>query len=137
SHMPGFVKLVRVADLIAVVCEREEQAIAASQALKITWTPWAELPEMKDLHAAIRNLPEFASGYPKESPAGVLARSGDVQAGLAKAAKVVKATYTSPYHHHGSIGPSCAVADVRADGVTIWCGTQTPYGTREAAAKFL
>src|SRR5205085_8033385 len=61
----------------------------------------------------------------------------DVEAGTAGAAKPVTATYTSPYHHQGSIGPSCAVADVRADGVTVWCGTQTPYGTREAVAKFL
>src|SRR5262249_58114283 len=56
---------------------------------------------------------------------------------LAKLKTVLAATYLSPYHHHGSIGPSCAVADVRANGVTIWCGTQTPFGTREALAKFL
>jgi CO/xanthine dehydrogenase Mo-binding subunit len=92
---------------------------------------------MKDLHTTIRNLPEFAEGYPKTAPGGVLAKAGDVQGGLAKATKVVNATYLSPFNHHGSMGPSCAVADVRADGVTLWCGTQTPYGTREAAAKFL
>ena len=57
--------------------------------------------------------------------------------GITGAAKTVNATYLSPFHHHGSIGPSCAVADVRGDGVTLWCGTQTPYGTREAVAKFL
>src|SRR5262249_11995958 len=75
--------------------------------------------------------------YPKDAPGGVLAETGDLKAGLAKAKTVVKATYMSPYHHHGSIGPSCAIADVRADGVTLWCGTQTPFGTREAAAQFL
>jgi nicotinate dehydrogenase subunit B len=137
AHIPGLVKVVRVGDLVGVVCKREEQAIAAAQALKITWSDWAGLPDMKDLHATIRNLPEFSEGYPKESPGGVLAKKGDVAAGLSKATKVVKATYMSPYNHHGSIGPSCAVADVRADGVTLWCGTQTPYGLREAAAKFL
>ncbi|HEY4265770.1 MAG TPA: molybdopterin cofactor-binding domain-containing protein [Micropepsaceae bacterium] len=137
AHIPGLVKVVRVGDLVGIVCRREEQAIAAAQALKITWSDWAGLPDMKDLHATLRNLPEFSAGYPKQSPGGVLAKSGDVAAGLGKAAKTVKATYLSPYHHHGSIGPSCAVADVRADGVTLWCGTQTPYGMREAAAKFL
>jgi nicotinate dehydrogenase subunit B len=137
ARMPGFVKVVRVADLVGVVCEREEQAIAAAQALKVTWSDWSGLPDMKDLHAAIRNLPEFSQGYPAEAPGGMLAKSGDLDAGFAKATKVIKATYTSPYHHHGSIGPSCALADVRAEGVTIWCSTQTPYGTREAAAKFL
>jgi CO/xanthine dehydrogenase Mo-binding subunit len=137
AHIPGLVKLVREHDLVGVVCRREEQAIAAAQALKVTWSNWAELPDMKDLHSTLRNLPEFAEGYPKDAPGGVLAKSGDADAGLTKAAKVLRATYLSPFNHHGSIGPSCAVADVRADGTTLWCGTQTPYGTREAVAKFL
>jgi len=137
AHIPGLVKIVRVNDLVGVVCRREEQAIAAAQALKVNWSSWTGLPDMKDLHATIRNLPEFPSGYPKNVPGGVLAESGDIDAGLAKAVKTLKATYLSPYHHHGSIGPSCAVADVRGDGVTVWSGTQTPYGTREAVAKFL
>jgi CO/xanthine dehydrogenase Mo-binding subunit len=137
AKLPGLMKVVRVKDLVGVVCEREEQAIAAAQALKVQWSDWTGLPDMKALHQAIRNLPEFPSGYPKDAPGGVLAKAGDVEAGLAKAARVVKATYMSPYNHHGSIGPSCAIADVRGDAVTIWCGTQTPYGTREAAAKFM
>ena len=137
AHISGLVRVVRVSDLVGVVCRREEQALAAAQALKVTWSNWAALPDMKDLHSTLRNLPEFREGYPKDAPGGVLAKSGDVETGLGKAVKVVKATYLSPFNHHGSIGPSCAVADVRTDGVTLWCGTQTPYGTREAAAKFL
>lgn len=137
AKLPGLVKVVRVNDLVGVVCRREEQAIAAAQALKVTWSNWTGLPAMQDLHATLRGLPEFSEGYPKDAPGGVLAKSGDVPAGLSKAAKTLKATYLSPYNHHGSIGPSCAIADVRADGVTLWSGTQTPYGLREAAAKFL
>ncbi|HEX5280870.1 MAG TPA: molybdopterin cofactor-binding domain-containing protein, partial [Micropepsaceae bacterium] len=137
AHVPGLIKVVRVHDLVGVVCHREEQAIAAAQALKVQWTSWAGLPDQKDLHAAMRQLPEFPQGYPKDAPGGLLAHSGDVEAGLAGAAQTLSATYATPYHHHGSIGPSCAIADVRSDGVTVWCGTQTPYGTREAVAKFL
>ncbi|MBV8536736.1 MAG: xanthine dehydrogenase family protein molybdopterin-binding subunit, partial [Alphaproteobacteria bacterium] len=104
---------------------------------EVTWSAWSGLPEMKDLQATIRALPEYTQGYPKRNPGGVLAKHGDVEAALASAAKVVSATYETPFHHHGSIGPSCAIADVRRDKVTIWAGTQTPYGLREAAAKFL
>src|SRR5215475_13167597 len=111
AHVPGLIKVVRVNDLVGVVCQREEQAIAAAQALKVTWSNWAQLPDMKDLHNTIRNLPEFPQGYPKDAPGGVLAKSGDLDGGLTKATKVIKATYLSPYNHHGSIGPSCAVAD--------------------------
>src|SRR5262249_6863821 len=129
SGMPGFVKLVRERDLIGVVCEREEEAIRAALALKVTWSDWAGWPDMKDLYTTIRQAPESPSGYADEKsrPGGVIANVGDVPAALARASRVVKTTYTTPYHHHGSIGPSCAVADVRPDGVTIWSGTQTPY----------
>ena len=46
--------------------------------------------------------------------------SKDVDEKLARAAKVVKATYLYPYQMHGSIGSSCAVADVQGDKATIW-----------------
>jgi nicotinate dehydrogenase subunit B len=137
AHLRGLLKIVRKADLVGVVCQREEQAIRAAAALKVTWSEWSGLPDMKDLHSKVRGLPEYPSGYPQKNPGGLLDRAGDVDAALAQAATVVKASYESPYHHHGSIGPSCAIADARLDGATIWCGTQTPYGLREAAAKFL
>jgi len=140
AKIPGLVKVVRKGDLIGVVCEREEQAIKAAAALQIKWSRWAELPEMKDLHGLLREAPEFPSGYTaygRKSPGGILANEGDADKALAGAAKTVTATYESPYHSHGSIGPSCCVADVRADGVTLWAATQTPYGLREAVAKFL
>ncbi len=137
ARLPGLLKVVRRADLVGVVCQREEQALRAAAALKITWSDWAGLPEMENIYAMLRGLPEYPAGYPQKNPGGVLDRAGDVDAAMAQAATVVKASYESPYHHHGSIGPSCAIADVHPGGATIWCATQTPYGTREAAAKFL
>src|SRR5438552_2789244 len=88
---------------------RSSPEMAAAKALEVKWTDWAELPDMKDLHARIRNLPEFPSGYPKDAPGGVLAAKGNVESGLERSAKVVQATYTSAFNHHGSIGPSCAL----------------------------
>lgn len=137
AHLRGIVKVVRKADLIGVVCHREEQAIEAARQLKVTWSPWADLPDMKDIYQKIRTIPPYLKGVPEKFPGGVLAQDGDVEGALASAAKTVMATYEGPYHLHGSIGPSCAVADVRPDQVTIWSATQTPYGLREAAAQFL
>lgn len=137
AKIPGLVKVVRQGDLVGVVCRREEQAIAAAKALKVTWSSWAGLPDMKDLYSLIRTLPEVKDGYPKYAPGGVVSHGGDVAQGLAQAVTQVHATYEAPYHHHGSIGPSCSVADVHADGATVWSGTQTPYGLRDAVAKFL
>ena len=46
-------------------------------------------------------------------------------------------TYVWPYQLHGSIGPSCSVADVRADGITVWSGTQNPIGLRADIARLM
>ena len=80
AHLPGLLKVVRRADLVGVVCQREEQAIRAAAALKVKWSDWAGLPETKDLYAMIRGLPEYPSGYPRRNPGGVLDRTGDVDA---------------------------------------------------------
>ena len=57
-----------------------------------------------------------------------------VDAAFAGAAKVVEAEYEWPFQSHASMGPACAVADVRADGVTIWTGTQKPHFAAQGAA---
>lgn len=137
SHLPGFVAVVRQADLLGVVFAREEQAIKGAETLKATWSDWSGLPAMDEIYDKLRNLPEYTKGYTKDAPGGVLSRIGDVEGQMPRAAKIVTATYTAPYNHHGSIGPSCAIADITADGGTVWSATQTPFGLREAVAKFL
>jgi CO/xanthine dehydrogenase Mo-binding subunit len=67
----------------------------------------------------------------------MLVDSGDVEATLAKAARVVRTTYLHPYHMHGSVGASCAVADVKADSATIWSPTQGVYPQRDSCAMVL
>jgi nicotinate dehydrogenase subunit B len=67
----------------------------------------------------------------------VLIDKGDVDAAIAAADKPIKRTYIWPYQMHGSIGPSCAVADVRDDGVRVWSGTQNPHPLRADLAILL
>jgi nicotinate dehydrogenase subunit B len=66
-----------------------------------------------------------------------VARSGTVDAALQSAAKVVKATHQTPFQMHGSIGLSCAIADVKQDRATFWSGTQMPHEARRVMAKLL
>ena len=67
----------------------------------------------------------------------LLVDSKDVDARLASAAQVVRATYLHPYQMHGSVGASCAVADVKADSATIWSPTQGVYPQRDSCAMLL
>ncbi len=56
---------------------------------------------------------------------------------LSKAASIVKATYLHPYQMHGSMGTSCAVADVQGNKATVWSPTQSAYPTRSGVATML
>src|SRR5439155_5158492 len=67
----------------------------------------------------------------------LLVDSRDVDDTLARAAQVVKATYVHPYQMHGSVGTSCAVADVSGDKATVWSATQSAYPTRSGIALLL
>src|SRR5207244_2922415 len=67
--------------------------------------------------------------------------SDDVDQMFEQAARTVKATYLHPYQIHGSMGSSCAVADVKGSGAnataTLWSATQGIYPIRDSVALIL
>ena len=121
AHVPGLVAVVVEGDFVGVVAQREEHAAEAASALKLTWKVWSAGADPGDVETALR-------AQPIESRR--LVDEGDVDAALAAAATRLDRTYVWPFQMHGSIGPSCAVADVRTDGMTVWSGTQNPYPLR-------
>jgi nicotinate dehydrogenase subunit B len=129
KDLPGFVKLLVKGDFVAVVAEREEQAVAAAQALKVTWKDTPNLPDQAGLFDAIVKA--------KVDNTRVIQNSGDVEHAIAGAAKVMQSTYNYPYQAHASIGPSCAVADVHDGVCEVWSGTQGVYQLRAAVATAL
>ena len=106
--IPGLVSIVQIGDFVGVVADREENAIKAATQLKVTWKPTPTLPNLKDVETALRANP---------STPRTLLDKGGVDNAIADADKKLKRTYIWPYQMHGSIGPSCSVADVRVDGV--------------------
>jgi CO/xanthine dehydrogenase Mo-binding subunit len=123
-------KVVRKADFIGVVAESEWDAIQAARALKVTWSA-APMPFVPhgDIYEHIRTTPAAKRE---------VARSvGDVDKALAAGAKVVEAEYEWPFQSHSSLAPACAVADYRADGVTVWHPSQKPHATSAGIAAML
>jgi nicotinate dehydrogenase subunit B len=122
-------RVVTRGDFVGVVAGREETAIAAARQLKVEWKLPANAGEAVDIHKELRTYPVAQALDVKIT--------GDADAAFAKAAKTVKATYLTPFQMHGSIGPSCGVADVRKDRATVWCGTQHSYGLIDTVAGIL
>jgi nicotinate dehydrogenase subunit B len=126
--IPGLVAIVRIGDFIGVVAEREENAVKAAHRLKVSWKPTPTLLDLEDIDTALRANP---------STPRVLIDKGDVDAAIAGADKPIQRTYTWPYQMHGSIGPSCAVADYRDGPIRVWSGTQNPHLVRADLAKLI
>src|SRR5450432_1205786 len=124
----GLVAVVRIGDFVGVVAEREENAIKAAAQLKISWKPVPTLPDLGELATALRANP---------STPRTLIDKGDVDAAIAAAAKPMQRTYVWPYQMHGSIGPSCAVADYQEGAIRAWSGTQNPHILRTDLALLL
>ncbi|PWK33800.1 xanthine dehydrogenase family protein molybdopterin-binding subunit [Cupriavidus plantarum] len=126
ADVPGVVGVHVEGDFIGVVAEREEQAIEAARRLKVRWKPVPPLPDLNAPEAALRAAP----GQRRQ-----LAQTGDTAAAIRAAAHRVERTYVWPYQMHGSIGPSCALADWTDGRLTIWSGTQNPHVLRIDMAR--
>jgi len=122
-------KVVRVKDLLAVVADDEWSVMRASRALRAQWSEGNGLPAQADLAAALRADP----GIVDET----LVNKGSAAAQQPDGAKALTATYYWPMQSHGSIGPSCAVADVRSDAATVWTASQGTHGNQTTFARFL
>jgi CO/xanthine dehydrogenase Mo-binding subunit len=129
ADVPGVVKVVRQGNFLGVVAKTEWGAIKAMRQLKATWSDWQGLPEQAKLWESVRNTKVV-----KEESTS---KAGDVDAALAGAAKKLKATYDFAVHTHGSIGPSCAVAEFKDGQLTCWSASQGTHNLRKQLANML
>ena len=129
ADIPGLVAIVTEGDFVGVVATREENAVEAMRRLHVVWREQPARPDLNRVEEALR-------GNPKEKTR-LLRESGDVETALAGARDVIRRTYVWPYQMHGSIGPSCAVADWRDGRLVVWSGTQNPHWMRRDLARLL
>jgi nicotinate dehydrogenase subunit B len=127
--MPGLVRVVVRRNFVGVVAEKPFQAAQIAEKLQVTWTPGPPIPSQATYYDHLRRDRASRDTY--------LLDSGDVDQALRTAATVVSATYLHPFHMHGSVGSSCAVADVKPGSATLWSSTQAVYPMRDTAAQLL
>lgn len=139
ASIPGAKHFVK-GGFVAVVAEREWDAVRAARMLKVTWSD-APAPfaggEEKTFDYIRAAKPTFANAVPMfdgkkdwdEKP---------TQAALAASKRVIEADYECCFQSHARISPSCGVADVKADGsANIWADTQKPHFLRDGISKYL
>ena len=127
--VPGYVATIRKGNFVAAVGKNEWAAIRAANAMKPTWSDWAGLPDKAKLWDYVRST--------KIAKDEALQTAGDSKAAMKGAAKTLAATYDFAIHTHGSIGPSCAVADYKDGKLTIWTASQATHSLRKQIARMM
>ena len=131
KNIPGIVKVVQDESFVGVVATTEWAAIKAAKTLKVSWSePATKMPANAEaVYAYLKNTKSFRDQVP--------VNKANPDVALSQATKTYDATYHWPFQLHGMLGPSCSVADVDKDRITIWTGTQGSFGTRKAVAELL
>lgn len=128
GEIPG-VRIVRIRDFLGLVAEDEWNAERAARVLKASWSEETPLVGHDGVQAWMRAGPTAGDE--------ALTRKGDALSALAAASQRLSGTFYWPVQSHASMGPSAAVADVRADAATIWTASQATHRFRGVFAKFL
>ena len=125
--MPGVVKTIRDGSFLAVVARQEYQAVKAMRALAATarWQETVRLPDQNNVADVLLTLPSRDYAIFERNDSSVIG------------SKTIEATYTRPYQSHGSVGPSCALAQLVDDQMTVWTHTQGVFPDRQAIAEML
>jgi nicotinate dehydrogenase subunit B len=127
QKLPGVLKVIVDGSYLAVIAEREHQAVVAMRALAAAaaWEEPARLPAAESIYDFLRRAPSRALiDLDRRTSAGSVLRT-------------LEASYRRPYQMHGAIGPSCAVAWLKGGNLTLWTHTQGVYPLRKAIAEMV
>jgi nicotinate dehydrogenase subunit B len=131
KNLPGFIKVMSKGNYVAVVCEREEQAIRAARQLKTTWEKpsTAPFPASEDLFNYMRTAPTASASEPTVA--------GNPDVAFAGAARTIEAEYEIPFQGHTAFAPAHATADPSNGQMTVYTNDMKSYGMRRGVATFL
>jgi isoquinoline 1-oxidoreductase len=127
--IPG-VSIVRDGSFLGVVASDERAARRAAAAIKAEWTTPENPPSSVSIYEHLKRTGGSAGGR-----GGTPTVTGDVAQARAAAARVFDATYRIPYIAHVPLEPRAAVAEWTDGKLTVWCGTQRPFGVRAELAE--
>jgi len=129
KDIPG-AKVVWDKGFLGVVADREWDAIQAAQKLKVEWSQVdAPFPDQASLYDHIRKASVRKRQIDKEN--------GNVDEAFKNAAKVIEAEYEWPFQSHASMGPACALVEIKDGQVTCWSGTQKSHFQQQGLAATL
>jgi nicotinate dehydrogenase subunit B len=128
--IPGYIGVIRKGSYLAVLGRSEWAAIKASQTVETTWSDWQGLPDKAKLWEYVRN-----TKIVKDEDLQKVGNTAEAM--KTPGAKMVAASYDFAIHTHGSIGPSCAIAEYKDGKLTCWTASQQTHLLRKQIANML
>lgn len=125
TQVPG-ATIVHEGDFVGAVAEDEITAANAVFAIGSRWN-FPKQPSGKELFEYLKRT---SRAFPPAGPG-----QGTIDEGLASAAHKLEASYTVAYIAHTPLEPRAAVAEWNDDKLTVWTGTQRPFGVRSELAE--
>lgn len=119
------VTVVRDGDFVGVAAPSEQTASRAAAAIRAEWKSDRQ-PSGSELFRYLRE---------HSSRSQSVVADGSVKAGLAAGDKKLKQTYTVAYIAHTPLEPRAALAQWDGGRLTVWTGTQRPFGVRQQLAE--
>jgi isoquinoline 1-oxidoreductase len=126
------VTVVRDGDFAGVVAPTERAARRAAAAVRAEWRVAQGLPTSKTVYDHLKRMETSGGGGGR---GGAPTIEGDVAQARASAARTFDASYRIPYIAHVPLEPRCAVAEWMDGKLTVWTGTQRPFGVRAELAE--
>ena len=124
------VQVVVDGDFAGVIAPTARVLARAVELVKCEWTPAPEQPDSTSVYQHLKTTATESGGG-----RGGGAPRGDVRAARSTAAVTLAASYRIPYIAHVPLEPRAAVAEWTGDKVTVWTGTQRPFGVRTEVAQ--
>ncbi len=124
-------KVVWDKGFLGVVADKEWDAIKAARQLKVEWSNTVPpFPNQASLYDHIRKQTPRKRAVEGKG-------AGNVDDAFNTAARVIEAEYEWPFQSHSSMGPACALVEIKDGRVTCWSGTQKSHFLRAGLAAIL
>jgi nicotinate dehydrogenase subunit B len=125
------ITIVRDGDFVAAAAPTEREASAALAAIRAQWKEDPPRTSSRDIFSYLKNNAETKSDDRHRK------QKGSVEDALAGAAHRLDATYTVAYIAHAPLEPRAALAEWSGEKLTVWTGSQRPFGVRGELANTL